>query len=327
MITLLSTEQIYLIIIIVLASILGILALYPIVVYPFIARQIYSLHLERRTPELWGRVCSEPNDYEQRIMRDKGLEWAKRNAEFKEDLHIVSEGYNLYGEYYNYHKERTILIIAGRAESLCYGYYYAPIYEKLGYNILLVDKRAHGLSDGKYEDCGQKSYIDYINWAKFIHDNYGINHIGFHAICIGSSAALYACSDEKTPDYIEFEIADGMYKTFRESFKNHMKVAKRSTFIVLDEILLNAKIHSGVNLITDGPHYRIKKMHKPILFIYTNLDKFSTPKDGKALYERCPSKIKEIKFFDKGGHSHVRINNEEKYDAVVKEFLDKVYSK
>ena len=44
----------------------------------------------------------------------------------------------------------------------------------------------------------------------------------------------------------------------------------------------------------------------------------------KELYEKAGSIHKELVLFDKGAHSKIKINNTEKYDKVIDEFLNKV---
>ena len=54
-----------------------------------------------------------------------GSEWAEKNAEYKNEVHIVNNGLNLYGEYYDLGYERAVMVLSGRTESLRYGYYFA----------------------------------------------------------------------------------------------------------------------------------------------------------------------------------------------------------
>ena len=84
--------------------------------------------------------------------------------------------------------------------------------------------------------------------------------------------------------------------------------------------LLALFFHTGKNPFTLTPKKRIKKLNKPILMIHSKQDIFSLPKYIEALYNDCKSK-KKLVWFEKGAHSHVRINNEEEYDSCIKEFL------
>ena len=309
------------IIILILSIILGLILSYPIFGYPFIANYIYKKHLVRTSKDKWSRRCSDPTHYDQVIMFNEGISWADENKKFIKEIKINSDGYNLFGEYFDFGFDKAVIIVAGRTESLLYSYYYAKPYKEAGYNVFVFDKRAHGLSDGKYEDCGHHSYIDVINFAKELHTKFNAKEIILHGICIGASVCLFAITNKNCPNYITKLITDGMYSTFRNSFKRHMKVDSRQTFLILDEIMLLALIHSKANFTFNGPYYQIKKMKKPILMIYTSNDLYSTVKDGEKMLSRCPSDNKKLVVYEKGLHSHVRSHNKEEYDKEIKEFI------
>ena len=54
-------------------------------------------------------------------------------------------------------------------------------------------------------------------------------------------------------------------------------------------------------------------------------DIYSVPEKGQLLFDACQSQ-KKLVWFDKGGHSKVRINNQEKYDSTVVEFLENTFN-
>ena len=51
------------------------------------------------------------------------------------------------------------------------------------------------------------------------------------------------------------------------------------------------------------------------------MDTSSTPDKGQLLYDNTHSK-KELIWFEKGMHSHIRINAPEKYDQSIVDFLN-----
>lgn len=128
-----------------------------------IAKKVYQEQLVRTEPEKWGRVCSCPENEEQQAMWDAGCAWAAHRADKMEEVHIVHDGLNLYGELYHLSEsKRCVLILPGRCECLKYSYYFAPPYERAGCNVLVIDTRAHGKSDGKYNTIGAKESGDVL---------------------------------------------------------------------------------------------------------------------------------------------------------------------
>ena len=315
-------DPLWIVIIILISYIVLYDILRPLVVYGVISNILLKHHLVRKDKNHWARgQCSDPTNYEQMKMWETGLEWADKNKDKCHEVSIESDGFKLFGEFYDFKKDMTVMIIPGRTETLQYSYFYATAYEKLGFNIFVMDKRAHGNSDGKFEDCGQYSYVDFIRWAELLHNQFNCDDITIHGICVGCAPATFALANENCPPYIKRFVADGMFRTFSETFKNHMLLDKRAIFPALPFMIMRAKLQLKIDIRTNGPIYQIGKVKVPTLFIYTMLDKFSTPEQAKALYEKCGAEKKKLVFFEHGGHSHILYNNPEEYVETIDKFI------
>ena len=310
-----------LIIILVVIAALLVFFVIPTLIMSYI---IFSVVLVRTGPEKWGRGNSAPDDEEQVMIYDDGQKWGDRNAARKTDVSTTNDGFKLCGEYFDFGSDKAVIIIPGRMEACTYSYHFAYPYEEAGFNVLVIDNRSHGLSEGKYNSLGFKEYRDIIAWAKMLHDTFGNAKVVLHGICIGSSTALFALTSKDCPDYLCAMTADGMYETFYQTFKNHMKQQKRPMYPYIWEVMLHIRVFAGANVVTDGPVKRIKLMNKPILFIHSKEDVFSLPEKAQKLYDYCPSENKKLEWFDVGGHSRVRLHNTEKYDATVVDFMKKL---
>lgn len=288
-----------------------------------IAVILYTKLLVRGSRKKWGRECSEVKDKEQMDMYRIGLQWGNEYSACKKEVHIVNDGLNLFGEYFDFGFNKAVLIIAGRSEGCTYSYFYAKPYRESGYNVLVIDNRCNGLSDGKYIGLGLREYKDALMWSKLLHDEFNNEKIIIHGICVGSATALYALTSENCPEYMAGMIADGMYTTFCESFKNHILQRKHPLFPVLNEVMFLIRKFSKVDAENYGPVHCIDKLTKPILFIHSTKDAFSLPQDAQKMYDMCPAE-KQIAWFEKGVHSHVRYNNTEEYDRVISEFIGRI---
>ncbi len=182
---------------------------------------------------------------------------------------------------------------------------------------------------GEYFDFGgEKAAIviagrmeDMQCWSRLLVEELHNKAVFLHGICIGSSVALFALCDENCPDYIEGMCADGMYVNFAESFKNHMIEDHRPKVIFSWLVFMYMRIFSHANVTSDGPINRIDRLKKPILFIHSRQDTYSTPDQAEKLFEKCKSPNKRLVWFEKGRHSRVRVNAPEKYDNTIIEFL------
>ena len=299
-------------IIIIAVVVLGVL---PIPVLSYI---LYSILLVRTSPKKWGRECSIPDDEEYKRMFDIGIAWDEQYKQYKQPVEITSDGFKLVGEYYDFGAKKSVIIIAGRMESLLYSYYFAEPYRRLGYNILVIDNRAHGLSEGKYLTLGFKEYRDILRWGEMLHDKFAQESIVLHGICIGSCVALFALCAPECPDYFRAMVAEGMYTSFYDSFVNHMIDGHHPVNPLTPMVMLYIKLFTGFDAHI-GPLDRIAELKKPILFLHSREDTFSLPKEVQQVYDRCTSD-KELVWFDKGAHSRVRINAPEKYDDTIIRF-------
>ena len=281
---------------------------------------IYKTLLLRTGPDKWGRTMSMPEDEEYVQLYTQAQAWRDEHADVRKDVSVMSGKLHLAGEYYDFGCDRAVIILSGRMESCIYGCHYAEPYRRAGYNVLTIDGRAHGLSDGKVNSLGYREYKDVIEWARMLHEQEGNRAVILHGICIGSSTAVFTASSPECPEYIRGIVADGMYQRFFDSFRNHMIKDHRPQFPFLWETMLWIRIVSGADVIFDGPFKRIRKLNRPILFLHSREDIFSTPDKAQELYDMCPAD-KKIVWFDRGGHSRIRIITPELYDEAIISYL------
>lgn len=287
-----------------------------------VAHIIYVMHLKRTSPEKWTRECSSNDDYQQ-AMYAEGLEWAAEFAHTKKDLHIVSGGLNLYGEFFDLGSDTAVVTVSGRTEGLRYGYYFARPYTDMGLSVLTIDQRAHGQSDGKFNTLGFEEHRDLIAWTNYLRDRFGIKKVFYHGICIGSATSLYALTSPRRSDIAAGMVAEGMYPNFFESFKNHMVELKKPVFPCADFVDIWMRIYTGHSM-KRGPRNCIQQLDAPILMLHSREDKYSLPNRAEELYALCSSRHKKIVWFPRGGHSQLRYTDKAAYDAAVKAFISEL---
>lgn len=300
-------------------GILGAFLLFYALPNLLIATVIYRTLLVRTNKKKWSRECSW-DDPEQIEMFAEGERWGKENEKYHKRVSIKNDGLNLVGEYFDFGFDKSVIIVPGRMETCVYSYFFAEPYKNAGYNVLAIDNRSHGLSDGRYNTVGMKEYRDLIAWAKFLHDEYKIKNIWFHGICIGGATALRAFTCENPPDYFEGLTVDGMYLHFGDMLEKRIKERKHSPHPCTEIVMAYIKLVSGKNPAKNGPIACIDKMNKPTLFLYSKQDIYSPESEITKLYDKCPAK-KKIVWFEKGIHSHIRINAPELYDKTIEDFI------
>lgn len=281
---------------------------------------VYVRTLRKENGETWTREIPDDIDLEQKPMYIIGQQWSDAHIEYKQDVHIVNDGLNLYGEYYDFGKPRCAIILSGRTECLKYGYYFAIPYAENGCNILVIDPRGHGLSDGRFNTVGFEESKDAIAWIKFVEETYGIHSFVLHGICIGAAGGMFALANPDCPECVDGIVTEGMFPNFAESVKNHLIERKRPVFIMLDLINMWMKHYTGHSM-KRGPIDIISEVHTPLLMLHSKEDLYSTPEYAQILFDRSGAEKKKLVWFEHGRHSMLRITETPRYDEAIAEFL------
>ncbi len=287
-----------------------------------IAGGVYRSTLVRTEPEKWGRVCSAPDNEEQMAMWNEGVAWGDTHRDRAVEVSIRHDDLQLYGEYFDFGSDRCVIILPGRCESLIYSYFFAEPYRQAGMNVLVIDQRAHGRSDGTHNTIGRKESGDALAWVRYVCDTMQNREVWFHGICVGTSTALLAMTSKDCPEEVKGLVTEGCFVSFRETFKRHMIVDKRPLFPVLDLVMLNIWRHAGTNVYRDKPIRIIKQLRQRALFLYGREDVFSIPVKSQQLFDACGSEDKKLVWFEHGKHSHLRLTNTEAYDKAIVEYIN-----
>lgn len=287
----------------------------------FAAWRVYYNTLMRHSKEQFNGDTLDLNEPQAEMDRI-GQEWMHRHSDRKWDVHIQRDGYNLYGEYFDFGYDRAVFVLSGRTDTRRYGYYFAIPYAEAGYNVLVIDQRAHGISDGKYLTLGHEESKDALEWARFLHDDLGNRQVLFHGICIGAASGMLAITADNCPDYVVGLVTEGMFTRFSDSMKNHLIERKKNIWPVMWFINLWMRRACGYDM-NYGPIDRIHKMNKPLLMLQSNLDPYSTADNAVKLYQKCGSPNKQLVLFEQGGHSLLRITDTELYDSSITAFVNR----
>lgn len=289
-----------------------------------IAKGVYTSLLVRTSKDKWARVNSYPEDAEYSNMYDTAVSWQEAHRKELQEVSIISDGYRLFGEFLDRGSENTVILISGRAEGLNYSYYYAPPYYAEGYNILSIDIRCHGKSEGTINGLGIKEYVDLQAWARVLQEQCHTSRVVLHGICIGSASAVLACTKPNCPNVIQGLVVEGMYTNWKQVLVHRFHTNHRPLFPVHMQLCMLIRRHSGVDLLKDSPQAHIGKLSIPILFIHGKEDISSPPYMAQQLYTTCGSKQKKLVWLEKGAHSHLRICNTEEYDGAIQLFLSQL---
>ena len=278
------------IILIVIGALLILGLLFSVFFTFLVAYKVYSKTLMRDKNSHWGREhCSEPGNPALETMWKRGLEWSKKDKSFIKELSIKSDdGLKLVGEWFDYGYDKTVIILPGRRETLVYSYYYAQPYKNLGINVLVIDQRAHGLSEGTYSTCGIKEADDVKLWLKHMHDVHHQKELFIHGICVGTCVTSIVLASFKEP-YLKGAVLDSAFITYKEIYKNHYIESGHALFPVYYQIWMWFK-HFTKCSIEDAKtiKYVPKFDNLPVLFIWGTKDIYCLPEKSHLRVQYFP---------------------------------------
>lgn len=210
---------------------------------------------------------------EYQTMMEQGEAWLK--AQNMETVHIQShDGLKLAGHFLDIGADQTIILFHGyRSRAFrdfsCVGEYY----KSLGFNLLFVDQRAHGESEGTYITFGVKERLDCVRWAEYIDRRVG-GTIILDGLSMGATTVLMAAG-EKLPGSVKAIIADCGFTSPEEIMLKVMevdlKVRCRPLFYL---VALMVRLRAGFAVDEYSTIEAMKKNRLPVLFLHGTGDKF-----------------------------------------------------
>jgi len=303
---------------------IGITVFFFTFVSPFIVGYIlYIIHMVRTKPTKWQRECSLPDDKIQSEMYNQGLEYISKYKDKIKEVSITSSDLHLYGEYVDIGANRCVILLGGRCECLYYAYYYAKPYLENNCNVLVIDQRAHGNSEGTINTVGFNESNDVLDWARLLHYKYGMDEIYIHGTCIGGATGVHLLAKNDVPKYITKLICDSLYSTYYETFKNHVIYLKKPVWPSTQLSFFWYKLYAKIDARKVGPITLIDKVKVPILLITSEEDEYVRKWETKALTNKLVNKDSKSVYLPKGTHSRVRYEQVEDYDKLIIDFIGK----
>ena len=269
-----------------------------------------------------GKSDDELTDYERTVRREEKVLRAMPNQE----VSIVTfDNLTLRGNFIRAEGESkiTMLCLHGYTSN---GYaefsMRAQAYLKSGYNVLLVNHRNHGPSDGKYVGFATLDRLDALKWLALIDELVPGGEIFITGVSMGGATAMQ-CADLDLPKSVKGIIEDCGFTNCEEEFAwRAKKVAGFAPKLTLKGIGLYMKIFAGYGLKDSCSLKSCQNAKVPMMFIHGNVDKVVPYEMGIACYEACVTE-KEFVEFDNCEHAQAFYHDSELYINAVNRFIDK----
>ena len=234
------------------------------------------------------------------------------------------DGLRLYGALLENYSDKIVICVHGFTGSGKKDFAsLAQAYYKNGYNVLLVDNRAHGQSEGKYVGFGVLDRFDLRNWVKYVINRFGSNvQIFLHGISMGAATVLMASSI--MPKNVRGIIADcgftSVYEIFECVLKRDYHLPK-FPIIYLTNIM--SKIRAGYGYKDVNTTAEIARSDIPILFIHGENDEFVPLWMTMKNYSHCKA-YKELFIVRESEHAESHYIDKKGYERRILRFIEKM---
>lgn len=211
---------------------------------------------------------------------------------------------------------------------LCHGYRghaaadFRGIFQQvrgLGYNILLINERAHWESDGSTITLGLREKRDVVDWAKYAAERFPGKPIALYGVSMGAATVLSTTSMD-LPESVRCVVADCGFSTPRGIVRFVLGQIKLSFLCPL--VYLALRIFGRVDLNDPGALAAVKQSKLPILFIHGEKDTFVPCDMSREMFEAANCE-KQLFTFPNATHLHSCLVDPEKYLAAIGPFLAK----
>ena len=210
---------------------------------------------------------------------------------------------------------------------LCHGYRGTPCRDfsggaveviKLGYNVVLIDERAHGLSKGHTITFGVREVQDAIDWVKYARKRFGEDcELALIGISMGGNVVLTA-ADKVGKAKI---VADCPYSSPRIMLRHTIKEMKLPVPIFYPLLNLTSIVFGRANLNKASAYDSIKNTMNKVLIIHGDSDVVVPHFISEDLFRAYPNKI-QYELFKGANHGMSYLVDKSRYQKIIKDFLN-----
>ena len=193
---------------------------------------------------------------------------------------------------------------------------------RMKHNLLLVDQRAHGKSQGRTIAFGIQERQDLLKWVDYAIDRFGSDvKILLYGVSMGASTVLFA-SELDLPENVKGIIADCPYASALEIILHVGRRKPIPSWLIRPFAILGAKIFGGFDLMETDARKAVAHSRVPILIIHGEADGF-VPQQMSDI-AACNPEMVQRHLFPSADHGISYLEDPVRYQRIVSDFLERI---
>ncbi len=289
-----------------------------VIVRKFLGRRPYDP--DRFVNSLRGTAmefCVEP------ILRER--EWLAKQD--RQDVFIQSyDGLSLHGQYLTQKNSRGTLLLCHGYQSSGEGDFSCILkdYFALGFDLLIIDQRAHLQSQGKYLTMGVRERYDVRAWCLWLLQQRGEKHkVVLDGISMGATSVLMAAGLD-LPLNVVAVLADCGFTSPREIFTHVMQTSVKIPTFMLSGAELCCRVMAGFSIDGASTVEAVKRSDLPLLMLHGEGDDFVPCWMSEKTFAAAAVEDKQLLTVPGAGHGLSFLVDRERVWTALVAFLDRV---
>lgn len=249
-------------------------------IYIYIGHMTYNIFINKNNDNHFDELIY--------VSQDKKEESRKWYEQYAKNVEIISEdGYKLKGSYINQGSQLCVIVVHGYRNDKNYMLKQVKEFTRLGYDVLAIDLRGHGESDGSSIGLGVVDFRDIQLWIDYVKDMNRSKHIVLYGVSMGAVSLLNQSYDD-----ILCIISDSSYDDLYHLYHHHFQIHPIIKKYIISTLRFTVLYKDHYDIYQSSPITNIIYNKTPILYIHGTYDSIVPIEHMYNLYNKTSS-IKE----------------------------------
>ena len=225
----------------------------------------------------------------------------------------------LYGRIYrNNNSNKWVVFVHGYTASHSFMAPHLAMFHRLGYNLLAVDLRSHGESEGVYASYGYHEKQDMADWVDWLREKEQVDTIGLHGVSMGAATVLQTAPLTD----VDFIMAECPFDDMRQLMRHQLiELHRLPGDLFLPGIDYFLWSRAGFRMKEVRPKAAVEQTEIPILFIHGSKDDFVPT--WMSVEMNALNRKNDLTLIDGAEHTDCIIKDATGYERAVTHFLNR----